>query len=595
MNLINGKTIFDLPLRVAYYARVSTEKEEQLNSLDNQVTYFKEYIKSNKNWQFINGYIDEGITGTSSKKRENFMRMIEDGKNKKFDLIVTKEVSRFSRDTIDSLLYTRKLLEYDVCVYFTSDNIITASNDGELRLTIMSSMAQDEVRKLSERTKFGFKRSIEKGRVLGTDNIWGYKKDDGKLVIDEEESKVVKQIFEVYANDEKIGLKNLSLYLKDKGILNRNGNPIHQNTLKKIIQNPKYKGFYTGGLSTVVDYRSKKRNFNNPSEWKIYENNGAVPPIVSKELWERANQKLLSRSKSSSMYQKHQTKYPLSGKMYCEKHKCGFVRKVKHYKTKGNIVRWICQDYNNTGKKNCPTAFVLEQDIYSILLKVFKSYEKYKEEITQELLTFYNEILYKQENNSKEIELQNEINTLLNKKEKLVDLALDGILSKEDLKVKNVAMEQQIKDLKAKLKGIQKQSTKQRNKKQYINVLKENILKNLEVKKNNVEDYIEKFLDKIIVKDNEDKAELQIILNTKELMNINISDKLRQFKNLSDKEYLNKIANSNHLSNNRNAQIKKIQLCHSHAHGDHLFTCATAFFKETIHIKSNSRKITQVL
>ena len=188
------------------------------------------------------------------------MRMIEDGKNKSFDLIVTKEVSRFSRDTIDSLLYTRKLLEYDVCVYFTSDNIITASNDGELRLTIMSSMAQDEVRKLSERTKFGFKRSLEKGRVLGTDNIWGYKKDDGKLVIDEEESKVVKEIFEVYANDEKIGLNNLSLYLKDKGMINRNGNPIHQNTLKKIIQNPKYKGFYTGGLSTVVDYRSKKRN-----------------------------------------------------------------------------------------------------------------------------------------------------------------------------------------------------------------------------------------------------------------------------------------------------------------------------------------------
>lgn len=578
MNLVNGKTIFDLPLRVAYYARVSTEKEEQLNSLDNQVTYFKEYIKSNKNWQFINGYIDEGITGTSSKKRENFMRMIEDGKNKKFDLIVTKEVSRFSRDTIDSLLYTRKLLEYDVCVYFTSDNIITASNDGELRLTIMSSMAQDEVRKLSERTKFGFKRSIEKGRVLGTDNIWGYKKDDGKLVIDEEEAKVVREIFEVYANDEKIGLKNLSFYLKDKEMLNRNGNPIHQNTLKKIIQNPKYKGFYTGGLSTVIDYRSKKRNFNNPSEWKIYENNKAVPPIVSKELWEKANQKLLSRSKSASMYQKHQTKYPLSGKMYCEKHKCGFVRKVKHYKTKGDIVRWICQDYNNTGRKNCSTPFVLEQDIYSILLNVFKSYEKYKDEIIQELLIFYNEILYKQENNSKEIELQNEIDSLLSKKEKLLDLALDGILSKEDLKVKNVVLEQQIKDLKAKLKEIQKQSVKKKNQKQYLNVLKENILKNINVNKSNLEDYIAKFLDKIIVKDNEDKAELQIILNTKELININVSDKLRQFKNLSDKEYLNKIANLNHLSNNRTAQIKKLQICHSHAHGNHLFTVCNNTF-----------------
>lgn len=567
-----GKTIFDLPLKVTYYARVSTDKEEQLHSLDNQVTYFKEYIQSNKNWQYIDGYIDEGITGTAAKKRENFMRMIEDGKNKSFDLIVTKEVSRFSRDTIDSLLYTRKLLEYDVCVYFTSDNIITASNDGELRLTIMSSMAQDEVRKLSERTKFGFKRSLEKGRVLGTDNIWGYKKDDGKLVIDEEESKVVKEIFEVYANDEKIGLKNLSLYLKDKGMLNRNGNPIHQNTLKKIIQNPKYKGFYTGGLSTVIDYRSKKRNFNNPSEWKVYEDNVAVPPIVSKELWEKANHKLLSRSKSSKMYQKHQTKYALSGKIYCEKHKCGFVRKVKHYKTKGDVIRWICQDYNNTGRKNCPTPFVLEQAIYSILLNVFKLYEKYKNEISEELISFYNEILYNQENNSKEIEMKNEIDILLSKKEKLLDLALDCILSKEDLKTKNVIIENQITDLKAKLEKIQEQSIKKKNQKQYLNVLNENILKNIDVNESNLEQYIEKFLDKIIVKDNEDKSELQIILNTKELINIDITSKLRQLQNLSDKENLNKIADSNNLSNYKTAQIKKLQLCHSHAHSNHLFS-----------------------
>lgn len=495
------------------------------------------------------------------------MQMIADGKNKKFDLILTKEVSRFSRDTIDSLLYTRKLLEYNVCVYFTSDNIITASNDGELRLTIMSSMAQDEVRKLSERTKFGFKRTIENGRVLGTDNIWGYKKDDGKLVIDEEEAIVVKEIFEVYGNDEKIGLKNLSLYLKDKGMLNRNGNPIHQNTLKKIIQNPKYKGFYTGGLSTVIDYRSKKRNFNNPSEWKIYEDNQAVPPIISKELWEKANQKLLSRSKSATMFQKHQTKYALSGKIFCEKHKCGFVRKVKHYKTKGDIVRWICQDYNNTGRKNCTTPFVLEQDIYNILLNVCKSYEKYKVEITQELFSFYNEILYKQENDSKELKLQNEIDRFLSKKEKLLDLALDGILSKEDLKVKKLTIERQIVDLKAKLQEIQKQSVEKKNQKQYLNILKENIIKNLDVNENNLENYIEKFLDKIIVKETPEKSELQIILNTKELININISNKLRQFKNLSDKEYLNKIANLNRLSNDKKAQIKKLQLCHSHAHG----------------------------
>ena len=500
------------------------------------------------------------------------MRMIEDGKNKSFDLIVTKEVSRFSRDTIDSLLYTRKLLEYDVCVYFTSDNIITASNDGELRLTIMSSMAQDEVRKLSERTKFGFKRSLEKGRVLGTDNIWGYKKNDGKLVIDEEEAKIVKEIFEVYANDEKIGLKNLSLYLKNKGMINRNGNPIHQNTLKNIIRNPKYKGFYTGGLSTVIDYRSKKRNFNNPSEWKVYEDNIAVPPIVSKELWEKANKKLFERSKSASTYQKHQSKYALSGKIYCEKHQCGFVRKVKHYKTKGTVIRWICQDYNNTGKKNCPTPFVLEQDIYSILLNIFKSYEKYKDEISKELLSFYSEILLNEKTNSREIELQNQIDNLLNKKEKILDLTLDGILSKEDLKVKNAIIENQITYLTTQLKEIHTHIIKKKNQKQYLTVLNENILKNLDVTESNLEQYIEKFLDKIIIKNNENKSELQIILHTKELIDINMYDKLRQLRIRND----------------------KVPLCHSHAHSNHLFSTATCFFEKSIHIESYSRKITQI-
>ena len=181
------------------------------------------------------------------------MQMIEDSKKGIFNLILAKEVSRFSRDTIDSLYYTRKLLEYDVCVYFLSDNIITASNDGELRLTIMSSMAQDEVRKISERTKFGFKRAVEKGTVLGTNNIWGYKKEKGKLVIDEMEAPLISTIFNTYASNQKIGLKKLSIELAKQGYYNRNGNVLHQNTLKKIIQNPKYKGYYTGGLSTVVD------------------------------------------------------------------------------------------------------------------------------------------------------------------------------------------------------------------------------------------------------------------------------------------------------------------------------------------------------
>jgi len=529
---INGKTIFDLPLKVSYYARVSTEKEEQINSLENQVSFFEDYIRNNKNWEFVKGYIDEGISGTTSLKRENFTKMIEDGKQKRFDLIVTKEVSRFSRDTIDSLLYTRKLLEYDVCVFFLSDNIITASNDGELRLTIMSSMAQDEVRKISERTKFGFKRALEKGSVLGTDNIWGYKKNKGRLVIDEEEAPLIRTIFDTYANDSKIGLKKLSTELNKLGYCNHNGNAIHQHTLKKIIRNLKYKGYYTGGLSTVVDYRSKKRNFNNPNEWKVYKDYDKVPPIVTEELWEKANQKLLSRSKSATMYQKHQTKYSLSGKLYCAKHKCGFVRKIRHYKNKEDIVFWYCGDFHKKGKKNCVPAYFREQDLYEILLGVFKDYEIYKEEICNELLSFYKEFFEKKENIENETKLQKELNGLQGKKNKLLDLALDGILSKEDLIAKNIYFEKQMEQIQAKLKELESKKLKPKEQKQYNKKLKENIMKELEINQDNLENYIEGLLEKIIVVQNEDKlddkAELQIILTGNYLIICGSQTKIRQ-------------------------------------------------------------------
>lgn len=526
--LANGKTIFELPLKVSYYARVSTEKEEQINSLENQVSFFEDYIKKNSNWIYVGGYVDEGISGTTSLKRENFMKMIEDGKRKKFDLIVAKEVSRFSRDTIDSLLYTRKLLEYDVCVYFLSDNIITASNDGELRLTIMSSIAQDEVRKISERTKFGFKRALEKGTVLGTDNIWGYKKDKGKLVIDKEEALLIRDIFSTYANDSKIGLKKLSTLLKGLGYCNRNGNPIHQNTLKRIIQNPKYKGYYTGGLSTVVDYRSKKRNFNEPTDWKVFKDYDKVPPIVSEELWEKANQKLWQRSKNAKGDRKYQNKYALSGKLYCQKHQCGFVRKVRHYKDKPDVIYWYCKDFHDTGKKNCVSACFKEEDIYTMLLSIFQTYEIYKEDICNELLSFYLEASKTDELLEQAIKLQNDLAKLQRKKDNLLDLALEGLLSKEDLASKKVSIEIEIKQKQARLKELENIKTKSKEQKQQEKILKENILKELEINDTNLESYIEELLEKIIVVEKDENVELQIVLTKNNLIYSGSPDKLRK-------------------------------------------------------------------
>ena len=175
--LNTGIPISMIKLRVTDYSRVSTDHIEQKKSLKNQIEHFDEMIKQNKNWTYVPGYVDEGISGTTDLKRNNFMKMIEDARNEKFDLIITKEISRFSRNTLDSIKYTRELLSYGVAVLFINDNINTALPDSELRLTIMASMAQDEIRRLSERVKFGMNRAILNGNILGNNHLYGYKKN----------------------------------------------------------------------------------------------------------------------------------------------------------------------------------------------------------------------------------------------------------------------------------------------------------------------------------------------------------------------------------------------------------------------------------
>ena len=298
-NIMKGVPLQELNLRVCFYARVSTDKDEQLHSLQSQISFFNDYTSKVPNWEFIGSYIDEGISGTQVKKREEFLRMIEDAKRHKFDLILTKEISRFSRSTLDSIMYTQELLSNGVGVYFLNDNINTILPDSELRLTMMSSIAQDEVRRLSERVSFGMKRSIDNGVVLGCSNIYGYVKDKGKLVIDEEQAEMIKIIFDRYANTTD-GLSKVSRYLYSIGYKSRTGKRIDTTILTRIIENPKYKGYYCARKSEIVDYMTKKIKYFEKDDWIIYEDKTRIPPIIDEELWDRANTRLLKRKKTFS-------------------------------------------------------------------------------------------------------------------------------------------------------------------------------------------------------------------------------------------------------------------------------------------------------
>lgn len=479
-NALNaGRTIFDLPLRVTYYARVSTDKDEQLHSLSAQVKYYSEFIQRNPQWTFIEGYIDEGISGTSVGKRENFLRMIKDAQADHFDFIVTKEISRFSRNTLDSIQYTQELLRCGVGVLFESDNINTLMPDAELRLTIMSSIAQDEVRKISERVKFGFKRAIEKGVVLGNDCIWGYEKKEGRLVIKEDEAKIVRMIFNLYAN-ERMGIRTIASYLTSQGYKNTKGNDFSFSTIRGILCNPKYKGYYCGRKTSKIDYKLKTvKNFP-PEEWVMYKDEENVPSIVSEELWNKANLILSKRSAKQSAEDKtgYQNRYPYSGKIICGVHKVPYYRSLYRYKS-GNKEIWQCQEYSRKGKEGCISPILYTSELDEILRQIFEELSINKAEIIHELIELYQSIGNGSKTEEDIARCKVEIDSILKRKDKLLDLSIDGRISDEEFSQRNNRFNGEIDKLRLRLEELEAEKLKNQDMLQSINLLRQAITKEL--------------------------------------------------------------------------------------------------------------------
>lgn len=424
------KSIYDIPLRVTYYARVSSESDEQLNSLGNQISYYEDFIKRNAAWTFVPGYIDEGLSGISTKKRENFNRMVEDADEDKFDLIITKEISRFARNTLDSIQYTRQLLSAGVGVFFQNDNINTFDEDSELRLSIMSSIAQDELRKLSSRVKFGHQQAIKDNVVLGNSRIFGYVKDGGRLVIDEEQAVMVRELFELYATDE-YSMKQIETIFWEKGYRNLNGKKIAHSTMANMIANPKYKGYYVGNKVKVVDMFTKKQKFLPPEEWVMFkdETGEIVPAIVSEELWDAANAVLHRRSEDVKNRQgicNHVNL--LTGKLFCTHCGTPYYRRESKDKQGNKNSKWVCSGKINNGKNSCPSFPIYEEEIKPLLFEVFLDTADASAAMLQEYEQMYRSMVSDGSIEKKIEAAQSAIELALKKKSKLLELvALDSI------------------------------------------------------------------------------------------------------------------------------------------------------------------------
>lgn len=446
------------PKRVAAYCRVSTDKTDQANSLESQQRYFIEYINRNPLWELYDIYVDDGISGTNTKKRAAFNHMIDDAVNGKFDLIITKEISRFARNIVDSITYTRELKQHGVGVLFLNDGIYTLDSDGELRLALLSTIAQEESRKTSERVKWGQRRQMEKGVVFGKDML-GYDVRGGKLILNKEGAETVRKIFHKFLDEGK-GAHRIAKELREEGVKTaaRMKDWSYTNILR-ILRNEKYCGDLVQQKTYTPDYltHQKKRNYGEVESVTIRDHH---EPIISRERFEAAQRELQRRRPSDSTVKAYANRYALSGKIICSECGSGFVRRQKKRKDGTFNVKWVCAESQKNGGRHqekdgetagCTTNSINDRDIKQILQQVVADTMNGREEIIRKLLQTVESVIQTVSYNDNVSRIEKEIEKCAEKKKRLLDMCLNGYIEAKDYRAACDELKTQITELQSSL------------------------------------------------------------------------------------------------------------------------------------------------
>lgn len=449
-------------LRVCAYARVSTDKDDQANSYESQVRYFTEYIRQHPGWSFAGTYADEGSSGTNTKKRDGFNRMIEDAENGLIDLILTKEVSRFARNTVDTLSITRELKRHGVSVLFLNDNISTADNDGELRLSIMATIAQDESRKTSERVKWGQKRRMEQGVVFGRD-LLGYSVRGGKLYLKEEEAETVRLIFHKFTDEGK-GTHVIARELREAGIRPVRAAEWSNTVILRVLRNEKYVGDLCQKKTYTPDYLDHGKKYNRGAEEKVYiRDHHPDIAIIGRDLWERTQEELERRSPSEGQKARHSNRYWCSGKLACGD--CGgpFVSRSRRLKNGGVYRAWRCRASANHGRLKtdacgnrvgCTGRSIGDRTLRLLTAAAIDMVGVDRQSMRQRLLRMAG-AWREPDGPPDRRKLAAKIAALQQKKLRIIDLAAEGLISKEDLRAQTGLYAGQIEKLAAQLAGAE--------------------------------------------------------------------------------------------------------------------------------------------
>lgn len=447
-------------IKVAAYCRVSTDSDEQITSYNSQVTHYKQLVESNPEWELIDIYADEAISGTQINKRISFQRMISDAVNGKIEMIITKSISRFARNTLDTLKYVRLLKEKNVAIFFEKENINTMTMNGEMLLVILSSLAQQESESISANVKMGLKMKMKRGELVGFNGCLGYDYDSKEklLTINEKEAEIVRYIFQRYV--EGAGCFVIAKELTQLGYKTKRGNTTWgDSAVRGIIKNEKYKGDILLGKTFTVDPITHRRLENMGEESQYYISNNHKP-IISPEMFEEAHKILTRRSiklsaKKGIKREKYSRQYAFSSMMKCAF--CGgtISRRSWHGNTHNKKIVWACVVGTKKGKKYCPhSKSISEKALESAFVDAFNMMCTNNRDVVVDFLKTVEESISKTNLTKKIKKLSDEIYQLENKLGKLVELNIEGIINKETYEDKYRITSEELSKLKSELEQL---------------------------------------------------------------------------------------------------------------------------------------------
>lgn len=473
VNLYNAETITNnKKRRVAAYARVSTDQEEQLTSYEAQVDYYTNYIKSRDDWKFVDVYTDEGISGTSTKHREGFNKMVKSALAGDIDLIITKSVSRFARNTVDSLTTIRKLKDIGCECYFEKENIWTFDGKGELLLTIMSSLAQEESRSISENVKWGHRKRFADGKVtVPFNHFLGYKRgEDGNLVIDEEQAVIVKRIYREY-------LSGSTAVAIAKGLTNDgietpgHKQKWHASTVRSILTNEKYKGEALLQKYYTPDFLTKKQKVNNGEIQQYYVENNH-PAIIEPEIFEMVR---IEKDRRLMLNGKYSGTDILTSRIKCGECGGSYGAKVWHSSSKYKKVIYQC-NRKYAGKEKCTTPAIRADDVEERFVNVVNSLFENKEEIISNLEMVLDKIDSKMELTKEKDKLEKSLTEQVEKIQELIEVNSRVAQNQNKYKKEYDALIQEYEETKNKYEQLESEISRKAAKhqmlKDYINTLK---------------------------------------------------------------------------------------------------------------------------